>query len=719
MFRKKYSIRYLILLSVFLLAVFIYTGQLLNMQFANAAKYERQIVNTTTKTYKVSAVRGEIFDRNGVPLVTNQNIYNLEINGGLFPKSNYIELVVQLVDAIEANNCEVRTKVDSFPVIKTDNGYSYSMVLSTSENTRKGFARFLEKNNLDANISASELVTFLTNKYKLEEYKRDNLLQVIGVCYDLDRADVIGGSYYTLSEDINGELIALLKENSHNYPGIEITLSYKRVYNVPGAASHILGTVGMIYAEDYEEYVQNKEYSMDAIIGRSGVEKAFEEYLRGEDGILERTFDQDGNLIGERYKKEPICGKNVYLTLDIKLQQIAERSLELSIERIHVNSKRWGINAQVNGGDAKAGAVVVTKPNTGEVLALATYPSYDLTTYSQNYEELLNDPTEPLNNRAVMGRYPPGSIFKIATSVALLETESITITERIQDMGRYMKYADLGYAPACWIFPGHHWAMDIKDALEHSCNYYYYVASERMGIEGLNVYSKHLGLGEYTGIEIGEDRGVLASREYTDSIAKAWVVGDLLQAAIGQGYNVFTPLQTVTMLGTFLNQGTRYSSHLLLKVKEFGAKEYETFYFKKPEILDEVEISDDTFEAVKLGLKNVIESGTAVRLFRNFPVQVGGKTGTAQRHSGESDHATFVAFAPYENPEVAMSVIIENGAHGEWAGYVAEDVLGYYFGMTSYNEFMGIPDIPEEPEAEAESEDEDKENFEDAELPID
>lgn len=702
MLRRKYFIRYFVLLFAFLVAAFIYTGQLLSMQFANAAKYQRTGGDTYTRTFKVSAVRGEIFDRNGVPLVTNQNIYNLEINGSLFPKSNYTELVINLIELIEANDCTIRTKIDSLPIIQTDNGYSYSMILSTSENTKNGFFKFLERNKLDANISEAELITFLINKYKLDEYTGDNILQVIGVCYDLDRADIAGGSYYTLSEDITAELIAIIKENSHNYPGVGIALTYKRIYNVPGAASHILGTVGPIQAAEFDEYVVNKGYPMDAIIGRSGAERAFEEYLRGEEGIIERTYDQDGNIVDEKYKKEPIRGKNVYLTIDIKLQQIAERSIEVSIDRIHANATR--INKDRSGQDANAGAATIINPNNGEILALATYPSYDLTTYSQIevYNELSIDPLKPFTNRAVMGTYPPGSIFKIVTSVTILEEGALTVDEQIQGQGIYMKYAP-GVTPTCWIYPGKHGPLNITKALEHSCNYFYFVASERFAIETLNKYSRHLGLGESTGIEIGETRGILSSKEYTESISKAWVAGDLLNAVIGQGYNVFSPLQTVTMLGTFLNQGTRYSSHLLFKVKEFGADEYEDFYVKQPEILDRVEMSDTTFNAVKQGLRNVIESGTAVRLFRNFPVQVGGKTGTAQHNTNESNHATFVAFAPYDEPEIAMSVVIENGAHGEWAGYVAEDVLGYYFGVTSYNDYMGIPDTPEPEEEDEEN----------------
>ena len=694
MFKRKYIIRYFILLSAFLIAVFIYAGQLLSMQFANASKYQRRTGDTYTRRFKVSAVRGEIFDRNGVPLVTNQNIYNLEINGRMFPR-NYIELLLSLIETIESNGCTIRTKNDSLPVIQTDSGYSYSMILSTSENVRTGFVRFLERNNLDTNISAAELVTFLTNKYRLEEYTEDNLLQVIGVCYDLDRADVAGGNYYMLSEDINTELIAIVKENSHNYPGIEVTLSYKRIYNIPGAASHILGTVNFIFAEEYEEYVVNKGYPMDAKVGKSGVERAFEDYLRGEDGELERTYDQEGNIISEKYIKAPIRGKNVYLTIDIKLQQIAERSIETSIEKIHINAQSR--RRPRSGEDAKAGAAAITNPTTGEILALATYPSYDLTTISQVeiYNELLQDPLEPLNNRAVMGRYPPGSIFKIASSVAALEEGAITVNDRIQGQGIYTRFT--GFTPTCWIYPGSHGYLNITQAFEHSCNYFYFVLTERMTIEQLNKYSRYLGLGESTGIEIGETRGILASREYTDSISKAWVAGDLLNSIIGQGYNAFSPLQTVTMLGTFLNQGTRYASHLLYKVKEFGADEYDDYFFKVPEVIDKFEMSDITFNAVKLGLRDVIETGTAVRLFRSFPVQVGGKTGTAQHNTNESNHATFVAFAPYEQPEIAMSVIIENGAHGEWAGYVAEDVLGYYFGVRSYNDLMGLPDEPDEP----------------------
>lgn len=714
MLKKVYFIRYFVLLSVFLLFVIIYTASLLNMQFANAYKYQTTIENNTTKTFTVSAVRGEIFDRNGVPLVTNQNVYQLKINGRYFPKKDYIGLLSELIKKVESNGCEIEPH--TFPVLFIDNGDgsyipSYSTVLSTSENEKNKLYRFLNKKNLDTNISAPELVNFLMSEYGLNGYEGDNLLQMLGLCYEFDRKDVAGGSEVILSKEINEKVIAVLRENSHNYPGVEVTVGYERIYNVPGAASHILGRVGLIPAGEEEAY-KAKGYPMDAKVGTSGVEKAFEEYLRGKNGTLIRTYDQYGNVIEEKYKEgeEPIRGKDVYLTIDIKLQQIAEHSIETTIERIHKNSKAYA-NPMMNGGDAKAGAAVAINPNTGEILAMATYPSYNLVTYIDDYSTLAEDPLKlrPLTNRAVREHYPPGSIFKIATSVAALETGVVTVDEKIKDMGKYTKYASSGFAPTCWIYPGAHQALNITGALEHSCNYFYFVISERLGIEKLDEYARHFGLGVKTGIEIGEATGVLASREYADSIGEVWGVGQLLQAAIGQGYNVFTPLQTVTMLGTFLNRGTRYSSHLLYKVREFGAEDGEDFYVKEPEILDTVEMSDLTFDTVKMGLKNVIESGTAISLFRNFPVQVGGKTGTAERHTNESDLATFVSFAPYEEPEIAVSIIIENGLHGTWAGYSAEDILGYYFGVKSYNEIMDIPDEPEDEDEAGDGESEDAE----------
>ncbi|MCL2159571.1 MAG: penicillin-binding transpeptidase domain-containing protein, partial [Oscillospiraceae bacterium] len=604
MAKRKFFLRYFALLAVFVAAVFWYGGTLLNMQIARADEFRRQITYTSTKLYVVPAVRGEIFDRNGVPLVTNRNVYDIIIDGIKMPKRDYVGILIDVVEKINFYNGELAAS--SLPVMAIATGgdwvgasYAYSMMTQAE---RLRFDRFLTKNKLNANTSAEELVAFLTAKYSLDEYmppeQRDQgqFLAMLGVCYEIDRQDVLAGSNtYTICADINKVLMAIIKENAHNYPGVEVRLGYERVYNIPSSAPHILGTIGKITEETWEKY-KNLGYSMDAIVGRSGVEAAFEQYLRGTDGILERTFDQDGILVGESYIKEPVAGKDVYLTLDIKLQQVAEYSLEKTIDRIHDLSKAYP-DPKLNGGDANAGATAVIDPDTGQVLAIATYPSYDITVFkdAEKYGELSEDPNKPFYNRATQGIYAPGSVFKIVTSVAALCHGDLGVNEYIYDQGKFTKFT--GYQPVCWYYPYSHESINVAQAIRDSCNYFFYVVGDRMGIDPLAECAKHLGMGEYTGIEIAEQRGILASPEFVESRGGVWTGGQTIAAAIGQSFNAFTPLQMANMLGSVLNGGNRYKATLLLCVKEYGSDEI--YYAPEPELADSIDIPEAYLNAVK------------------------------------------------------------------------------------------------------------------------
>ena len=723
MFKKNFFIRYSSLLLVFFMAAFFYGGTLLNMQIARADEYKRQIQTTYTRTFQVPAVRGEIFDRNGIALVTNKNIYDIVIDGTKMPRNGYVEILIDLVGKINFYNGELTKNTMPVMAIETEGEerethYSYSIA---SQNDRYRLDRFLSKNKLNVNTSADELVAFLTNKYNLDEYMppsgRDPKFfnAILGICYDIDRLDVLAGSNtYKICADINKVLIAVIMENAHNYPGVEVLLGYERVYNIPDSAPHILGTIGKIPDENLDWYIE-RGYAMDAIVGRGGVEGAFEEYLRGIDGEIERTYDQDGNLLDERYTKEPVTGKDVYLTIDIKLQQVAEHSLEKTIDTIHGLAQNYA-DPKLNGADANAGAAAVIDPHTGEVLAIATYPSYSITDIFDidKYAVLAEDDINyPLVNRATMGQYAPGSVFKIVTSVAALSGGYLGVNEYITDLGKYTKYE--GYQPECWAYPAYtHGSINVTQAIQESCNYFFYVVGDRMSIGPLDEYAMRLGMGDRTGIEIGETKGVLASPEFAQSVGQVWSGGQTISAAIGQSFNAFSPLQMATMLGAVLNGGQRYKNTLLLCVKEYGSDEI--YYEQKPEIISSVEISEENLNAVKQGMLAVTEMGTAVSLFNNFPRYfVGTKTGTAQVNIGQSsENGTFVAFAPYSNPEVAMSAVIEKGSRGTWAGYVSEDVLAYYFGYKTFAESM---DLPEEPEEEIEPEEPDLPEEEMPEMP--
>lgn len=730
MLKKKFAVRYFSIISFFVIAVFLYGGELLNMQIANGGKYQMQESDGTyTEKHTVFAVRGEIYDRNGVPLVTNKSEHKLIIDGkklsdGLNrynrqfdPPRRYQQVIIELVNLINLNGDTVNQDTLPVTLMEPEDGtqiYSYTMM---SPGERDILNKFLKNNELSMVTSAESLVTYLAEKYNLNEYlpheDRDWQLfrSVLGICYDFDRKNILQGDYtYELCLDMSKELMTVIKESSHIYPGAEIVPDYKRIYHYPSNAPHLMGEIGKIYAEELDYYLE-RGYSMDAIVGKSGIERAFEDYLRGRDGVLIRKYDRSGNVIAEEWAKDedgneikPVPGKNVYITIDIKLQQVAELSLEKTINRIHAEAAKLP-EPQKNGSGANAGGAAIINPNNGEILALPTYPSYDLSTYRnpEVYAELVADEeSSPFINRATMGLYEPGSVFKIVTSVAALCENKLTPWEYIYDQGVYRKYEGedgTGYTPACW-----RWnlskrtcgSIHVSDALRYSCNFFYFTVSERIGMNTLAEYARKLGFENSTGIELGEAKGLLPTREYVESINEVWYVSHLLQGAIGQSYTLASPLQMATMLGTVANGGTRYASHLLLYVKEYGSDEI--YYSYEPEVKDNINISEEHLTAIKTGLRNVIEThgGSAVSL--NFPVSIGAKTGTAQTNKPSSNGA-FVAFAPYESPEISMAVVIEQGAKGTWAGFATEYVFDYYFGDQSEKSFceaMGLPYEPEE-----------------------
>lgn len=721
--KKKNFIRYFIIAAFFIIMVFIYGGRLLNMQIANADQFHTAESEVhRIERFAVPAVRGEIFDRHGVPLVTNRLIHSLTINGARFPAVGNLadtEYIINLVRLIKLYGDEIVPH--GLPVLAIENAngtWSYSYSTARSQNTQ--FDGFLSANNMSQHISADALVNWLATRYRLNELmphgERDHelFMAVLGTIYDLDRRRIIEQQNpFIISVDISEPLIKAVRENAHNYPGVEVTVEYRRVHHFPHSAPHLIGRIGRIQEHQWERF-RELGYPMDAIIGQNGVEAAFEHFLRGWDGVRVREFDRYGNIINERYARDsegnemrPVPGKNVYLTLDIKMQQVAEHSVRQTIERIH------GLSNDGFGADASAGTAAIINL-TGEVLALPTYPSYNLATFNEDWEELRDHPGSPMLNRALSGEYAPGSVFKIATTVAALSSGAITTDERISCRGRFTRFDD--YQPICWIFRRGwtHGSINVTQALQVSCNYFYFAVGERMAADNdialLNSYVRRMGLGVHTGIEVGGTRGVIASRANSEARAAAWHPGNTLAAAIGQGDYAFSPIQMATMLGTVLNGGTRYETRLLLYVKEYGSDEI--YYAPAPVVADAFEIEPEQLHAIKTGMRDVFDvGGTGAILFSNLPgLTTGGKTGTAEVPQG-SPNANIVTFAPFAEPELVMSVVIENGAMGTWAGFVSEDVFAYHFGYVTFDEALGLLDEPEyDSEEESEENGGDNEN---------
>ncbi len=680
--KKAHIARYIALGAAFVLICLVYLTRLVNYQISGVDLYTSTKTDTYTRTVIIQAHRGEVFDRNGKALISNKYTYNLDFDYGSMPRTNAErnETFLALFDALEAtDNAELFPQISS-PLAGSYPDYTYDEEFFASSAAQKRFKRVLKDYALDEDTDCEEFVDFFLKKYGLvnskgePKYTDEEVDFLLKLRFDLYYKDFSPSTPYRIIDGVDMSLISYIKELGLR--GVSFSQSVERVYNYPGYASHILGRTGKIQAAD-AEYYTSLGYPLDAIVGTSGVEKAFEEYLRGIDGKKVIVEDAYGNVIEEYISEEPVAGKDVYLTIDIELQIAAEDALKANIEYIAENALTK--KGEQDGEDADAGGLTVIDPNTGELLASASYPTYNLATFSEDWAEISTNPLSPMTNRAFSGMYPPGSTFKIATAIAALEEEIIDPTSTIDTKGRYTYYDKNG--PRCWLYLMNgrvHGEIDVTEAIQESCNYFFFEVGRLLGIDKLNDYCSSLGLGQPTGIELPEWRGILAGPEYRENNGlDIWNPGDTLNAAIGQAENAFSPLQLSTYMSTVVNGGTRYSTHLLYAVKEYGTNE--VILQVEPKVVSELDISDSTITTVLGAMKDVTENGSASRIFRNYPIKVGGKTGTAQVSKNASDNAIFTAFAPFDDPEIVVSCVIERGSSGTDAGISVRDIFDVYF----------------------------------------
>ncbi len=686
--KRDYLLRYSSIGAVFLIVCLIYLIKLVNVQITGQDYYKAgQSLVYTERRVTLYATRGEIFDRNGVPLITNDYSYTVCFEAGSFP-SDKLEgnaLIISTVDRGKAAGAVF--EMPDLPLFLDGERWMYG---DLTYGKGKRLAGHLADMNLEE-PSPTEAAEALMVRFGIGEFDDENddrfsltvdeedAMLLFNVRLDMLLSDFSQINPYAVLTDAPTDLIINLREGSVR--GILVRAEAERVYELPGLASHILGRVGKIQAEKAEYYTE-LGYPLDAIVGTSGVEAAFEEYLHGTNGTLVIVEDSMGNTVDTYVETEPIPGKDVYLTIDAKLQAVAEESLADNIAYIVENALAEG--KPLSGEDADAGALTVMSPKTGEVYALASYPTYDLTTFSENYATLSEDPATPMLNRALMGIYTPGSTFKVGVAVAALNEGIISPYTTIHTTGKYTYYEDSGFTPRCWInlmYGGNaaHGTINVTEAIQVSCNCFFYEMGRLLTINTMNDYCRDLGLGEPTGIELPESTGILAGPDYrAEAGLGAWSPGDTVQAAIGQIENSFTPLQISVYTSAILNGGTRIGAHILKEVREYGSAE--PIYTAQPAVLSERAIDPEVITVVKNAMRNVTEdTGSAARLFQNYPLTIGGKTGTAQVSETQSDNAVFTAFAPFNDPELVATCVIEKGAGGTDAGFSVRDVFSHYF----------------------------------------
>ena len=632
--------RVYVLLGFFCAFLVLFFSVLYDAQVVHGSENRARSITSNTASETVTASRGIITDRNGKVLVSNRLAYTLVVDKSSFGKDEAAlnDAIWQLIQLCQEQGV---TWNDTLPMTT---GSSPQL---TSKSLTESFREYLDDNKLPTDGGSAEVLAAMRKLYKVDDSYTDAQARlIVGVRYELD-----GRSSYTFAEDVSTELLGRITDGK--YRGVTIKTAAARVYNTKLAA-HILGTVGAIWQEEWRSdestgYVgyADKGYNMNDLVGKDGVEKAFEEYLHGNDGKRLITTDENGKITGELYTREPQPGGTVALTIDIDLQQVAEDTLASTIQGM-----------------------------VDEVLALASYPTYDLETFNQNYEELAADERLPMFNRATQGIYAPGSTFKLCTSVAALEEGIITPTTIIQDKGIYTYYKDP--QPMCWIWrQAHttHGRINVSQAIVDSCNYFYYEVGRLTGIKKLDEYATAFGLGQHTGIEIGDESGVLASPEWAEAHDREWTDGQTITAAIGQSYNLFTPLQLANYIATLVGGGEHYQAHLLKNVKEYDNSRLLYVYDEEP--LNIVEMSDSTVDAVTKGMHDLTYDSLR-SAFSRCVVEAGAKTGSAQVGT-DIANGTFVAYAPYDDPEIAIAIVVEKGGSGSLLANAAVDIINAWF----------------------------------------
>ena len=675
--RAFFENRTLILILIIILVSLIFVLRLFNLQIVNGEEYRQKAQTRMLRTVDIEAPRGEITDRNGVVLATSKLSYNLSIYKVNIEPKKQNSVIATVIEILEKNSDDIYS---TFPINENMDGFSFS---SPEEELK-----WKKEMNIDENYTFDDVINYYIQKYALEEYLDNKKLQtkIIMVKY---QANLVGYSLYrsaTIAYDISSESFAQIEENTNIF-GINVVASPKRYYNYSNLFSHVIGYVSNINSEELKN---DKEdiYDMNSIIGKTGVEKTLEKYLKGTNGVKKVETDIIGNISSETITQDPVSGNDVSLTLDYRLQKVAKEALVSTIEGIR--------NGTISGeyvSDAQSGLVVVLDCDTGEVLAMVSYPDYDTNLFvngisTKDWREISNNTLYPMINRAIYGTYSPGSTYKMLVGMAGLMSGGITVDELYYDPGVY----EYGHHPKCWLYTYRgttHGYITISGAIKGSCNCYFYEVGRRIGIEKIIEYAKLFGLGEKTGIELLDERlGNIAGDG-----AKEWYLGDTLSAAIGQSSNEFTPIQLANYIAAIANGGTLNKVSVIKEIEndftQISNAEIEEYVSRITGVNFEarkLNINQEYIDAIKKGMLSVTTEtgGTANIVFKNSNITVAGKTGTAQVSSG-TNNGIFVGFAPYEKPKIAVVAIVEHGKEGTYTANVVRPIMEEYFNISTEN----------------------------------
>lgn len=661
----------------------IFIATLFNLQIVNGENYREQSEKRMLRTKNITAPRGEIYDRNGVILATNKLSYDVELYKVRVSTKEQNDGILRLVEILNENSDKVYS---TFPVNDDLNGFNF-------ENTEEE-QKWKKEMKLDSTLTFDQVIDKYIEKYELQDYSdnRLNQIKMIEIKYE---ANLNGYSLFnsaTIAKDISQKSVAKIGEEKYKIYGISIVSVPKRYYPNGNLLSHTIGYVSKISSTEYEKE-KEEGYSVNSVVGKAGIEQSFEKYLKGKDGVIKEETDTLGNVSSQTETTEAKSGDNVTLTIDYRLQKVAEESLLNAI-----NGLQNGTLVGKKFSDANAGAVVVLDVDSGEVLASASYPTYDINSLIggislKDWNALQNNLLHPMLNRVVSGTYSPGSTFKMLVGMAGLMNGKITVDEKYYDPGIY----PYGYHPKCWLYTDRHMThgwINIEGAIKGSCNCYFYEVGRRIGISEIVKYAKLFGLGQKTGIELsGEAAGTIAGADdkSEDGLKSPWYLGDTLSASIGQSGSSYTPIQLANYIATIANGGKLNKVSLIKSVDNEVAgtseslvdinkytSEYTGVNFEEKDL----NINSEYIDAIKKGMLSVTSEtgGTSYIVFKNSDIQVAGKTGTAQVPNG-NNNGIFVGFAPYDNPKIAVVAVIEHGGEGTYTANVVKPIMEEYFNI--------------------------------------
>jgi penicillin-binding protein 2 len=659
----SYRRRGILCLIIALIVFGVYIARLFDWQIIEGEKYKEISKNSASYSLTSNSTRGEILTSDGKPLATNRTIYNIALKKSYIDENNLNSTIIKVLDILKTRNEEW---VDELPITYKDGNYSFTEDDDTQEKIE-----FLQSDSmLDTSVYTmpEEYINDLVKRYDCKNIKdKEQQINLISVRFNMERENFSSVNDYIIAEDVSNDMMQIISENSNNLKGVEITTTVERQYKNGTLAPHIVGTIGKISQEEYEEH-EDDGYGYNDLIGKFGIERAFEDTLRGTAGTEYIERNANGTIIKTVQSENAEPGNTVWLTLDSELQKTANEALEYNVNKSHDEEAK----------DCEAGAVVMLDVSDFSVLAASTYPSYDISKYSnyKYYSKLANDETSPLYSRAFDGAFAPGSVFKPCVALAGLEEGKIDSKTYITCTQNY------DYYPSDVVkCMGYHGAINLNTALEVSCNYYFAELGRRLGINTIYSYAEKFGLGLPTGVEIDENTGFLAGRDSTQ-----WTAGNTVQASIGQSDNAFTPAQLASYVATIANNGVRLKTHLVKKITSYDRTDtIEENSASNAQVLSTLEVDSKNLKTVQKGMWSVCneENGTAYSTFGDYGVTVAAKTGTAE-NSG-TDHTVFICYAPYEKPQVAIAVVIEHGAYTKYSSQVAKALLDKYFFDKDYN----------------------------------